>query len=113
LACGGFARQQVETGDGTRILGDADAGRGVALRVEIEDQDPLADGSQCRAEVDGGGGFADAALLIGDGQDAQAGHEVNPSFLRSSMRTTTMRASRSVRLGTSSAWKFQSFSAVC
>ena len=66
---------------GARSSGDADAGRGVALRVEVEDQHLLADGGQRGAEVDGGGGLADAALLVGDGKDAErAGHGSNPSI---------------------------------
>jgi hypothetical protein len=78
----GLAAQHVEAGDGPLILRDADAGRGVALRVEIEDQHLLADGCEGGAEIDGGGGLADAALLIGYGKDAErarCGH-VSPSL---------------------------------
>ncbi len=50
--------------------GDAQARRGVALRVGVDQQHALADGGQGGAEVDGGGGLAHAALLVGDGQDA-------------------------------------------
>ena len=45
-------------------------GRGVALRIEIDDQDILADGGERGAEIDGGRRLADAALLVGDGEDA-------------------------------------------
>ena len=45
---------------------DPQTGRRVALRVEVDDQDPLADLGQARAEVDRRGGLADAALLVGD-----------------------------------------------
>ena len=38
------------------------------MRVEIDDQHLLADGRQRRAEIDGGRGLADAALLVGDRQ---------------------------------------------
>ncbi len=47
---------------------DAETGRGVALRIEIDDQDVFADGGERRAEIDGRRGLADAALLIGDGE---------------------------------------------
>ncbi len=50
---------------------DAEAGGGVALRIEIDDQHALADGGQCGAEIDRGGGLADAALLVGERQDAR------------------------------------------
>ena len=52
---------------------DAEAGRGVALRIEIDDQHPLADRGERRAEIDRGGGLADAALLVGERQDARMG----------------------------------------
>ena len=57
---------------------DAKAGRGVALRIEIEDQHGLADGGECGAQIDRGRGLADAALLVGDGENARrlAGHGV-------------------------------------
>ncbi len=48
---------------------DAQAGGGVALGIEIDDQDPVAQLGQRRSEVDGGGGLAHAALLVGDGDD--------------------------------------------
>ncbi len=56
---------------------DAEAGRGVALRVEIDDQHILADGGERGAEIDRRRGLADAALLVGDGEHprrARAGH---------------------------------------
>jgi hypothetical protein len=40
------------------------------LRVEVDQQDGLAGGGQGGGEVDGGGGLADAAFLVGDGEDA-------------------------------------------
>ena len=43
---------------------DAKARGGIALRVEIDEQDTAFLG-QGRGEVDGGGGLADAALLVG------------------------------------------------
>ena len=50
---------------------DAEPGRCVALRIEIDDQHMLAGRGQRRAEVDGGGGLADAALLVGERDDAR------------------------------------------
>ena len=50
---------------------DAEAGRGIALRIEIDDQDFLADGGERGAEIDRGRGFADAAFLVGDGEHAR------------------------------------------
>ena len=54
-----------------RLALDAEAGRGVALRIEVDDQHVLADGGQRGAEIDRGRGLADAALLVGDGEDAR------------------------------------------
>ena len=51
---------------------DAEAGRGVALRIEVDDEHPLADGGEGGGEVDRGRRLADAALLVGDGDDARA-----------------------------------------
>ena len=48
---------------------DAEAGAGVALRVEVDDEHPVAEVGQAGPEVHGRGGLADAALLVGDGQD--------------------------------------------
>src|SRR4029453_2546980 len=76
-----LAGQHIKTGDRPRVLGDTNAGRGVALRVDVEDQHLLADGGQRGTEIDGSGGLADATLLIGDGKDAErAGHGSNPSI---------------------------------
>ena len=46
---------------------DAETGGSVALRIEVDDENALADRSQRRAEVDRGRGLADAALLVRDG----------------------------------------------
>jgi hypothetical protein len=48
--------------------GDAETGRGVALRVEIDHQHARADRGQRRGEIDRRRGLADAALLVGDDQ---------------------------------------------
>ncbi len=48
---------------------DAEAGGGVALRIQIDDQHALADRGECRPEIDRRGGFADAALLVGQSEN--------------------------------------------
>ena len=53
-----------------RTLVDAAAHGGVALRIEIDQQHPLLVRSQASRKVDGGGGLADAALLVGDAEHA-------------------------------------------
>ena len=50
---------------------DAEAGRGVALGVEIDDQHALAAGGEGGRQVDGGGGLADSALLVRHGDDTR------------------------------------------
>ena len=50
---------------------DAEPGRGIALRIEIDDQHLLADGGKRGAEIDRRRGLADAALLVGDGEHAR------------------------------------------
>ena len=69
----GLAGEHVVGRGAARLALDAEPGRGVALRVEIDDQDMLADGGERGAEIDGGRGLADAALLVGDRQHARAG----------------------------------------
>ena len=48
----------------------ADAAGEVALGIDVDEQHALSGERQRGREVDGGRGFADAALLIGDGDDA-------------------------------------------
>ena len=60
---------------------DAESGRGIALRIEIDDQNFLADRSKRRAEIDGGSGLADAALLIGDGEHARRPYRTGQQLL--------------------------------
>ena len=52
---------------------DAERRRGVALRVEVDDQDVQPLQGQGRGEVDRGGRLADATLLVGHRQDAGPG----------------------------------------
>ena len=41
------------------------------MRIEIEDEHPLADRGQGGSKVDGGGGFPDAAFLVRHGENAR------------------------------------------
>src|SRR5690606_948895 len=66
--------QHVAGGRVQVALVDAAAHGGVALGVEIDQQHPLGRGGQRGGQVDCGGGLADAALLVGNGDDA--GHGV-------------------------------------
>src|SRR5262249_33692200 len=50
---------------------DAKAGRSIALGIEIDDQHALADRGEGRAEIDRGRRLADAALLVGERQNAR------------------------------------------
>lgn len=45
---------------------DPEPGAGIALRIEIDDQHPFADGGERRRKIDGRRRFTDAALLIGN-----------------------------------------------
>ena len=65
----GLADQQVIGRNLAIGARNAEAGRGIALRIEIDDQHALADGGQRRGEIDRGGGLAHAALLVGESQD--------------------------------------------
>ena len=66
-----FADQHVVGRDVAAAAVDAEAGGGVALRIEVDDQHPLADRGQRGAEIDRRGGLADAALLVGERNDAR------------------------------------------
>ena len=59
--------------DDVRTGGDAEAGGGIGLRIEIDDQDVAAHRCQRGAEIDRRRGLADPALLIGDGEHATGG----------------------------------------
>ena len=58
-----LADQHVVSRGLTVAPGDAQTGAGIALRIEVDDEDGLADRSQGRAEVDRGRGLADAFWL--------------------------------------------------
>ena len=57
------------------VLVHARSHRGIALRVHIHQQHALPDAGQPCGEIDGRGGFANAAFLVGDAEDA--GHDEN------------------------------------
>ena len=50
-------------------VADAEPGRGVALRIEVDDEHPESELGEGGAEVHGRRGLADAALLVGDRED--------------------------------------------
>src|SRR5262249_57425574 len=62
--------QHIEGRD--RALVDAETRARVALRVEVDDEHALADRCERGAEIDGGRGLADAALLVGEREHAGA-----------------------------------------
>ena len=66
------AEQPVDRPLGARGL-DAQPAGGVALRIEIDEQHLGAGLGEAGGDVDGGGRLADAALLVGDGDDASHG----------------------------------------
>ena len=61
----GLAEQHFVGRDFPVLAVDAKPGAGIALRIEIDDQNPLADRGKRGRQVDGGGGLADPALLVG------------------------------------------------
>ena len=52
------------------VRGDAQAGRRVALGIEVDQQDLLIIGGERGRQVDRGRGFADAPLLVRDRENA-------------------------------------------
>ena len=77
----GLAEDQLIAGQRPRLALDAKAGAGVALRVEIDDENAVPRRCQCGRQIDGGRGLADAALLIGDGDDPSAAQDRNGARL--------------------------------
>ena len=68
-----FLVQQLVGGAVAVACGDAQTGRGIALRIEIDDQHLLSQCSQCSPEVDRRGGLAHTALLVRDREYAGTG----------------------------------------
>ncbi len=62
---------------------DAERGAGIALRIEVDHQNLQSLQRERGGDVDGGGRLADAALLVGDGEDSLA---LRARVVRSSQR---------------------------
>mmetsp|Transcript_647 Transcript_647/g.1346 ORF Transcript_647/g.1346 Transcript_647/m.1346 type:complete len:319 (-) Transcript_647:392-1348(-) len=69
LGDGGRLQQHVVDRGLELALVDAGAHGGIALRVQVHHEHALADLGQAGGEVDGGGGLADATLLVGDAEN--------------------------------------------
>jgi hypothetical protein len=69
LANGRILGQKIVGRDPTILAIDTKPGTGVALRVNIDNQDFLTNCRECGGQIDGGGRLADAAFLVGDGDD--------------------------------------------
>ena len=67
-----FADQHVIGRNRVRVALDAEAGRGVALRIDVDDQHRLVDRRERRAEVDRRRGLPHPALLVGDRKDPRS-----------------------------------------
>src|ERR1035441_10050803 len=66
----GVAKQDVVEAGFVGVFGDTGPAGGIALRVGVHHQDPYVVGCQGSGEVDGGRGFPDAALLVGNSEDS-------------------------------------------
>jgi hypothetical protein len=66
----GIAEEDVIEAGFVWVLGDTETAGGIALGVGIDHQDAYVVDSQGGGEVDGGRGFADAALLVGNCEDS-------------------------------------------
>ncbi len=69
----GFAGQHVVGRKPPVTAIDAEPGRRIALRVAVDNEDRFPRGRERCSEIDRRRGFADAALLVGDRQDAHGG----------------------------------------
>src|SRR5699024_8405323 len=61
-----FACEDVVHRGGQRVVINAETAAGVALRIEIHHEGAIAERCEARGQIDGGCGFADTTLLIGD-----------------------------------------------
>ena len=67
---GGDLQQQMVGGLLQALLVHSAAGGGIALRVQVDQQDTLPQAGQTGGQIHGRGGLAHAPLLVGDGQDS-------------------------------------------
>ncbi len=65
-----FFAEQVVDGGRRRLRIETEVKRGVRLRIDIDQADTLAGAGEGGAQVDGRGGFTDAAFLVDDGDAA-------------------------------------------
>lgn len=70
---GRFAEEEIIGGRAALRRFEAEPGAGVALWVEVDQQDASADGGEGSGEIDRGRGLSDPALLIGERNDDRAG----------------------------------------
>ena len=65
----GLRHDDVVDRDLPGLVADTHPGRCVALGIEIDHQDPVANVRERGSQAHGGGGLAHPALLVGDGDD--------------------------------------------
>ena len=65
LMGGGLAHEDVVEGGFVAVLVEAEGGGGVGLGVGVNEQGGVARACKVSSKVDGGGGLADAAFLVG------------------------------------------------
>src|SRR6476661_6193762 len=84
---------------------DAEAARGVPLRIAVDEQDAPFEGAEAGAEIDGGGGLADPTFLVRDGENHGSVWFKGPGEARRSarMRRFSLPASGRLPQETSSA----------
>ena len=82
--------QQHLVGVGALVaLLEAQAGGGIGLGIQVDQQHPLFGDGQCGGQVDGGGGLAHPPFLIGDGYDFT--HDA-PDVSRETVRFSTRQS---------------------
>ena len=100
LQDGSLAQQDVIDGCGPLLARYAKARRGIALRIKVEDQHALADSGQGGTKIDRRRCLADAALLVGDRQNAQ-GRDGTIGHDRASL---SRRCGHEDRFGSETVW---------
>ena len=78
--------------NGLRLIrrADAKAETGVALRIDVGDQHPVAAAAKLRRQIDRHRRLAGTAFLVGDGQEFRV-HPISPSACRSSEAAQAIR----------------------